>query len=85
MIFGVDHLQEMKIKMCPCGNIYFSPSLNQLKHTIKLALIIHIMYICVQLCAGMLWYLAWSILGTRGFKFVQMKFLGSCMPSGLNF
>jgi len=27
--------------------------------------------------AGMHWYLAWDMLGTRRFKFVQMKSLGS--------
>jgi len=32
-------------------------------------------------------YLAWNILGTRRFKFVKIKSLGSCMthPRGLNF
>jgi len=35
--------------------------------------------------AGMHRYLAWSILRTRRFKFVEMKSVGSCMalPQGL--
>jgi len=31
--------------------------------------------------AGMHWCLAWIILGSKRFKFVQIKSLGSCMAT----